>query len=91
MKIKTLSNLKSGQIPRDNQGYGFIKVSYRGLLIHIWKSSNDGTYAYRSYGGAISGTHYPSLSHMKNDIKEEVDELERKANAYLNEKRAQNL
>ena len=83
MKRRTLNQLKVRNIPYENQGYGFTKVSYRGLLIHIWKSCNDGTYAYRSYGGKISGTHYPSLSHMKNDIKEEVDELEKRSRCIL--------
>jgi len=35
MNIKTLSNLKSTQIPRDNWLYGFTKVGYRGLIIRV--------------------------------------------------------
>lgn len=83
MDIKTLSSLRLTQIPRDNWFYGFTKVGYRGLIIRVWKSSFDGTYAYESMGGKIKGTHYSSLSSMKKAIREEVDELEKRFQANI--------
>ena len=71
MKRKiTLSNLKASLID-----FAGVQINYKGFDILIYKDFN-GYFVYRcDEEPRISGNHYKSLVDVKNDIREEVEEV----------------
>ena len=72
MKIFNLSELKASQISKD-----FERVcKYKGLTFLIWKDFN-GYYCFKCQEKPneifLNGSHYKSLSDIKNDLREELN------------------